>query len=274
MSGLFTTLNSSVRAITAHSRAIETAGKNLANVNNAAYARQRIVYGDPSAYTGTDGVVQGSGLEAMSVQQLRSDLLDRQVAREVSLKGMYAAQQDLLARAETGLGQNILRSQSATGTNGVSSVGGLAAAVDDFFNAFQGLAARPTDAGAKQTVLQNAANLVERLRNADGRMTQLESDVEAQIGTDVTDANRLLNSIAAINAQIARAELSSPGSAVDLRDERQARIEELSAKLSGRNPRRRQRPDQSCFARCGQCRGRVGGWGERHRTTGVRRHCD
>lgn len=231
MSGLFSTLNSSVRAITAHSQSIETAGKNLANVNNAAYARQRVVYGDRSAYMGADGVIQGSGLEAMSVQQLRSDLLDRQVAREISLKGMYEAQQDLLGRAETGLGQNILRSQSAAGANGVSSVGGLAAAVDDFFNAFQGLAARPTDAGAKQTLLQKAGNLVDRLRTADGRVAQVESDVDAQIATDVTNANRLLSSIAAINAQIARAELGNPGSAVDLRDERQARIEELSATI-------------------------------------------
>ena len=46
MSGLYSTLNASVMAIGAHSRAIETAGKNLANVNNPAYSRQRIIYGD------------------------------------------------------------------------------------------------------------------------------------------------------------------------------------------------------------------------------------
>ena len=42
MSGLFASLNSSVKALTAQSRAIETTGKNLANVNNTSYARDRI----------------------------------------------------------------------------------------------------------------------------------------------------------------------------------------------------------------------------------------
>ena len=46
MSGLFASLNHSVSALTAHSRAVETAGKNLANVNNPTYARQRVIYGD------------------------------------------------------------------------------------------------------------------------------------------------------------------------------------------------------------------------------------
>ena len=56
MSGLFASLNSSVSALTAHSRAVETAGKNLANVNNPAYARQRVIYGDRGtvAVTNTD----------------------------------------------------------------------------------------------------------------------------------------------------------------------------------------------------------------------------
>ena len=38
MSGLFGALNASVGALNAHSRAVETAGKNLANVNNPASA--------------------------------------------------------------------------------------------------------------------------------------------------------------------------------------------------------------------------------------------
>jgi flagellar hook-associated protein 1 FlgK len=232
MSGLFSSLNASMRAIAAHSRAIETTGKNLANVDNTTYARQRVVYGDRLALTGTDGLVQGSGLEAIAVQQLRNELVDRQVVRETSLKALYEAQQDLLGRAETALGQNITRSQTTAGTSAASSVGGLAAAVDDFFNAFQELAARPTDSGARQTLLQQAATLVERLRTTNGRIDQLESDANAQVGDDVATANRLLSSIAVLNARIAAAEVSSPGSAVDLRDERQARVEELSRQLA------------------------------------------
>ena len=46
MSGLYSSLNASVQSLSAQSRALEIAGKNLANVNNASYARQRVVFGD------------------------------------------------------------------------------------------------------------------------------------------------------------------------------------------------------------------------------------
>ena len=43
MSGLFASLTTTVKALNAHGRALETAGKNLANINNPAYSRQRII---------------------------------------------------------------------------------------------------------------------------------------------------------------------------------------------------------------------------------------
>jgi flagellar hook-associated protein 1 FlgK len=55
MSGLFSTLNASVQALNAQSRGLETAGKNLANVNNTTYARQRVLYGDRGTVQLPDG---------------------------------------------------------------------------------------------------------------------------------------------------------------------------------------------------------------------------
>ena len=52
MSGLFGALSNGIKALNAQSRAIETAGRNLANVNNPDYARQRIVYGDRGTVNG------------------------------------------------------------------------------------------------------------------------------------------------------------------------------------------------------------------------------
>lgn len=230
MSGLFSTLGSSVKALNAHSRAIEIAGKNLANVNNTAYARQRVIYGDRGTVVTADGA-QSLGLEALAVQQLRDSLLDRQVMREVALKSSFEAEQDVLDRAQAGLGQSIDRSQSATAAGSNASTGGLAAALDDFFNAFQSLAARPTDIGERQTLLQKAAILSDRFQQTDARLAQVQADVDVEIQSDVDDVNRLLNTIADLNAQIGRIEVGAPGTAIDLRDQRQARLEELAAKL-------------------------------------------
>lgn len=226
MSGLFSTLNSSSMALDAHSRAIETSGKNLANVNNPNYARQRVVYGDRGTIETPDGV-KSLGLEVLAIRQLRDVLLDRQLMREIGLSGSFDAEQQALQRAQAGLGQHISGSAEISG----SATGGIAAALDNFFNAFQSLAARPTDMGTRQTLLQQAAILTDSLQEADTRLIQVQSDIDAEIAADVTEVNTLIGTIAGLNAQIARFEVSRPGVAVDLRDQRQARLEELAAIL-------------------------------------------
>lgn len=228
MSGLYATLNSTVKAISAHSRAIETVGKNLANVNNTSYARQRVVYGDRGTVVTADGA-ESLGLEALGVEQMRDTLLDRQVAREISLKSSYEAEQSAYQRAQAGLGQGV---DTTTATGSASTTdSGIGAALDNFFNSFQSLASSPTDDGVKTSLLENAQILTDRLQLADQRLNQVQTDLDSQVTSDVSKVNSLLSTISDLNTQIARFEINSPGSAVDLRDQRQARLEELSAKM-------------------------------------------
>jgi flagellar hook-associated protein 1 FlgK len=228
MSGLFSTLNSSSMALNAHSRAIETSGKNLANVNNPNYARQRVIYGDRGTVVTPDGV-ESLGLEVLGVQQLRDTLLDRQLMHEIGLSGSLDTQRDTLQRAQAGLGQSINGGADVSATG--STTGGISAALDNFFNAFQDLASRPTDVGARQTLLQKAATLTDTLQETDSRLGQVQSDINTQVTAGVTKANTLLSTISDLNAQISRLEIAHPGAAVDLRDQRQARLEELAAIL-------------------------------------------
>ena len=229
MAGIYATLNQTVMALSAHSEAIEITGKNLANVNNPDYARQRVIYGDRGTVMTPQGA-ESLGLEALGVQQIRDALLDQQVTREVALKAMFLAEQSGYQRAQAGLGQTIDRA-NAVGGAGASQTNGLAGAIDDFFNAFQSFAARPTDDGERQMLLQKATILVDRFQLADTRLAQVQTDLDAEIASDVGEANALLTSIADLNAQIGRFELNAPGTAVDLRDQRQAQIEKLSALL-------------------------------------------
>lgn len=229
MSGLYASLNQSVKSLTAQGRGIEIAGKNLANVNNPAYARQRVVYGDRGTVITPTGA-ESLGLEALAVEQMRDRLLDRQVMREIALKASFEAEQGAYQRAQAGLGQSIDRSASASSASGTTNQG-IAVAIDDFFNAFQSLASRPTDAGERQTLLHKAGILADRFRLADARIAQVQSDLSGEVAQDVEEVNRLLAAIAELNAQIGRFEINAPGTAVDLRDQRQARLEQLAAKL-------------------------------------------
>jgi len=226
MSGLFASLNSSVRAMSAHSRSLEIAGKNLANVNNTSYARQRVIYGDRGTVVTASGA-ESLGLEALGIQQLRDTLLDRQVVRETSLTAYYKAMQSAYQRAQASLGQSVASTSNAS----TSTDTGIAAALDGFFNSFQALAANPTDSGQRAALIQSVGILTDRIQLADARLAQVQSDLDVQISTDVAEANTLLTTLADLNSQIARFEINNPGSAVDLRDQRQATLEKLAAKL-------------------------------------------
>ena len=228
MSGLYASFNSTVKALGAHSRALETAGKNLANVDNPGYARQRVLYGDRGSVLTPTGA-QSLGLEALGIQQMRDRLLDRQVLREISTGAAFSAEQTGYQRAQAGLGQSIDRTQNAGDATVTGK--GVAGAIDGFFNAFQGFAANPTGVGERQVLMQQVLILGDRVRQTDGRLAQTQSDLNAVIATNVADANRLLTTIAELNGQIGRFEVILPNSAVDLRDQRQAKLEELAAIL-------------------------------------------
>jgi flagellar hook-associated protein 1 FlgK len=229
VSGLYASLNASVNALNAQSRAVEITGKNLANVNNPAYARQRVVIGDRGTVETPQGP-ESMGIAALGVEQLRNSLLDNQVLREVSLSASYTTEQSAYQRAQAGLGQSVSSSSSASGASSTSD-NGIAPAVDDFFNAFQSFAANPTDNGQRQGVLQKATILTDRFQLTDRRLAQVQADLGTQINTDVTSVNQLLQTIADLNSQIGRFEINMPGSAVDLRDQRQAALEQLAAKI-------------------------------------------
>ena len=228
MSGLFSSLNQSVGALAAHSRGIETAGRNLSNVNNPDYARQRVVFGDRGTVLTPLGAMS-LGLQAKGIQQIRDSLLDSQVVREISLTSSAKAGMNALAKAQAALGETIDRTSA---TDGSGNSAGLDAVLTNFFNGFQSLAAQPTDVGTRQTLLQQATILAERFNQTDARLAQVQADLTTEATTDVGEINDLLSALAELNGQIGRFEVNVPGSAVDLRDQRQAKLEALASKLT------------------------------------------
>lgn len=228
MSGLFGSLSQSVNALNAQSRGVETAGRNLANVNNPAYARQRVVLADRGTVLTPQGA-QSLGIEAKSIQQMRDTLLDRQLTREIGRTSALQAESDANQKAQAALGESISLIDGKASS--AASGNGLAAATSEFFNAFQAFAARPTDLGERQNLVQRADILAERFQVTDERLGQLQADIGGQMQADTDDVNTLLKSIADFNGQIGRFEVNAAGSAVDLRDQRQSAIEKLAGKI-------------------------------------------
>ncbi len=228
MSGLIGGLISGAKALMAHQTGVEVAGRNLANVNTPGYARQRVILGDRVQIQSSFGSI-GTGVEALGIKQIRDQFLDIAVIRETSQSARLQAEQSALRRAESNLGEQVDRSaDSAAVGDAMHSTNGISAGLNDFFNAFDNLAANPTDAGARQSLLQKADLLANKFNVTDQRLSGLQGDLTAEIDTGVGRVNSLLEQIANLNSTIAQSELGAPGGAVGLRDERQARLEELA----------------------------------------------
>jgi flagellar hook-associated protein 1 FlgK len=236
MPGLFDSLYTSTNSLRAQSAALDIVGRNMANVNNASYARQRVVFGDKGSVNTPLGA-QSLGIEPVAIQQMRDTLLDTQVREETANSEFLNSQAQYLQQAQTALGQG-LYSQSGTVDTISSSTAlpaGISASVDAFFNAWQSYATKPADSVNKQQLLATTDDLINKVKLADSRLADLAlpppvlgNSISGQMDTGADQVNGLLTTLADLNRQIGRAEIINPGTAVDLRDQRQGKLEELA----------------------------------------------
>ena len=229
--GLFGTLNLGARSLQTQQMGVEVAGHNLSNVNNPNYSRQRVEI-ETSLTIPTPIGTQGTGADVVAIRQLRDQILDDQIGSELSVTGSLASQQKALQYAQANLGQQIDRQPSgadaAASATSLAGQFGLAEGLTTFFNSFQSVAANPRDATERTVLLENAKSLTARFKQTDQRLQKLATSLNSSIDSDLSAANRLLTDIAKLNDEIADAENRTNGTANDLRDSRQGKIEDLA----------------------------------------------
>lgn len=231
MLGLHGTLNLGARSLQTQSQGLAVAGQNLANVHNPSYTRQRLLLQTTTPLQGTFGS-QGTGVGTQGIQQVLSSLLDRQIQSETSVSGFWDAHRSALELAQTNLAETFnSRTQTTAGTAAAGEAGAastLANQLSAFFNEWQNLAATPASLSQRSALLARAQSLAAQFQQTDARLTQLNTQLNESVDTDVAQANELLTAIARLNDQIQRAELGRPGSANDLRDLRRQKLESLA----------------------------------------------
>lgn len=219
--GLYDVLRMGLSSLRAQSRAIETVGRNMANVNNPTYSRQRVIFGDVSP-TGSASV----GVDVIEVQQVR-DVLDRQLVREKSGSAALEAETAAYERGEAAMGETIssVNDPSLAATTGGNS---LTNAMAGFFGAARQLSVDPTNSTQKQMFVQTAKTMTERFQFSNDRLAEVQADLTNQVSNDVDKANVLLTTIKELNLMIATQESKTGTKALTLRDQRQARVEDLA----------------------------------------------
>jgi len=229
MLGLFGTLNLAARSLQTQMTGVEVSGQNLANVNTTGYSRQRVnIQTSPDVTTAIGS--EGTGANAVAIQQLVSSLLNNQIQGQSSTSGYWNAQQGALQTAQTDLNEFLNGTGSSSSTTGAAdstTSSGLSSQLSGLFNAFKGLSASPTSMTARQAVITQAQNLATTFNQVDSQLSSLNDSLNSSLSSDVSSANKLLSDIANLNSEISYAGFTG-GTANDLMDAREQDLENLS----------------------------------------------
>lgn len=219
----FLGLQTALRGLLAHQRALDVTSHNVTNANTAGYTRQEAVLGASlplelmPVQTQTFGGAQlGTGVEVHEYRRLRDAFLDLQARASATSLGYAEARSTRLGQVEEALAE--------PSDNGINA--GLAA----FFDAWAKLANNPESTAARQAVLSQAAALAQTVRDLDARLAQIASDAQgelAQLAGAGGEVDRIAREIAQLNVAIARA-VQLREQPNDLADRRDALIDRLA----------------------------------------------
>ncbi len=224
MLGLFGALNMAGQSLQTQMAGIEVTGQNLSNVNTTGYTRQAVdIETSPDITTGIGP--EGTGAEAVSIQQITNQLLNNQIQSQQSTNGYWNSQQSALQSVQDDLNEFLSNTTSNSGSTVTSS--GLSTLLSNFFNDAQAVATSPTSMSARQAVISDAQTLASAFNQMSSEFGQATSNLNTSLSTDVDSANQLLSNIATLNSQISLAEFGG-GQPNDLIDQQRQDLQNLA----------------------------------------------
>lgn len=215
MAGISHVLNIAKEALLAHQTAIGVAGHNVANVNTPGYTRQSLDLTTPPATLEGVGLM-GNGVRGQRVaRHYDRFMVNRIINHNSSLINLEAQQQTL----------NVVEAtfNEAPGM-------GLNELLSDFWQSWHTLASNPELTSSRQSVVQRAELLNDRLHSMHAEIIDARHDLGLNLHSAVQDVNELARQIAELNGQITSAE-TEIHQQNDLRDQRDSLVKELAGLL-------------------------------------------
>ena len=224
MSGLFDILEIGSRALFGSQLGLEVTGNNIANANTEGYSRQRVVFTEGIPRNTVPGML-GTGVAVAAIERYRDEFIDMQIRVQNTSYGFYAKSSEVYDRLEITFydSLDVLGDQPSD----YDSVG-LNANFSLFFNIFQDLALEPESGSNRIQAIEQGNTLAENFQNMYRQLEQLQSDLNIEILDNIDNINGIASEIAALNEQIAFAEVDDRINANDLRDQRDQLLNDLS----------------------------------------------
>lgn len=199
--------------------ALNTTAHNLSNINTSGYTRQQVTFSDTQyVRVNTSDKVSspdyGLGVAVSEVRRIRDQFIDQAYRNENSRLGFYESQYKAIEEIEDQFGE----------MQGVTYESYLI----NLYNSVNELAKNPTSTVARSSLIQNATAFIEKSENVYKGLKDYQTTLNTQVKNMVDSINKLGDKIHTLNKKISKIESTGIEDANDLRDERDAAIDELS----------------------------------------------
>src|ERR1043165_8685775 len=208
-------LGTGLSGLRAMQRALDTTAHNISNVSTDGYSRQTVDFAtrNPQSFGGN---WIGNGVDATSVKRVYDQYVSQQARQSSGNLARLEAFSSQASRLDDMLGDT---------TNGIG------ASLQSFTDSINEVSSTPSSIPARQVLLSQGQALVERLKNYDSRLRDMDADVNTRITGEARDITQLAKDIAKLNENISAAAAGSGNPPNDMLDQRDTLIDQLSAKI-------------------------------------------
>lgn len=198
--------------------ALNVVANNLSNVDTTGYVRQQVFFVDENYQKFGNASVSskqnGLGVEIGDVIHTRDEFLDKAYRSEAGRYAFYNANYDATSEVETLLQE----------TSGQA----FSTSISDLYSAFNEFAKDPSEEEIQDLVIQRAQLFITRAQAVNDGLKDYQSNINTKIKDDVNRINELGKEIYQLNQSIQSTEAGKTETAMTLRDQRDADLDELS----------------------------------------------
>ncbi len=212
MTDIYGVLSIGSKALLTQQKGIYVTGNNIANVNTPGYTRQRLNMSSDVPVNSSIGLV-GTGVTAIGVERVYQRFLGVQINNETQSLGKWAANKDMLERAEM-----IFDESGGYGLNQVMS---------EFWTAWQDLTNNPSGSVERTVLVAKSEMLAETFSKNYQDLQTVQEDIDTIVKGTVEEINLLSEKIVNLNQKIIQTE-SGGEAANDYRDQRDSLLKQLS----------------------------------------------
>ena len=214
MASTFFGLTIAYSGLQAAQTSLNVTGHNISNINTLGYTRQAAqTHAADAIRTFTTYGTMGSGVVVESIEQLRDSYYDVKYRNNQANYGQYSAKDNYMGQIEDYLNEFVLD--------------GYCKEYENFFAAVNQLTLTPGDNASKNQLVNNARSFADYFNTLSANFRKVQTDANNEIKDVIQKINASAKNIAALNRQINQIE-ANYGNANDLRDKRNAILDELS----------------------------------------------